>query len=71
MFILFSCYTTPVFNFVIHLYAYFDFMPLLIEVNTFLIFFQQVQGIWAQNIEDATCASVNHKYRLIAFGRKK
>nr|CAD7448327.1 unnamed protein product [Timema bartmani] len=30
----------------------------------------QVQGIWAQNIEDATCASVNHKYRLIAFGRK-
>ncbi|GLH13764.1 Guanine nucleotide exchange factor subunit Rich [Gryllus bimaculatus] len=29
----------------------------------------QVQGIWAQNIEDATCASVNHKYRLIVFGR--
>ncbi|RZF41581.1 hypothetical protein LSTR_LSTR000295 [Laodelphax striatellus] len=30
----------------------------------------QVQGIWAQNIDDATCATVNHKYRLITFGRK-
>ncbi|XP_026289117.1 guanine nucleotide exchange factor subunit Rich isoform X1 [Frankliniella occidentalis] len=30
----------------------------------------QVQGIWAQNVDDATCAAVNHKYRLIAFGRK-
>lgn len=30
----------------------------------------QVQGIWAQNIDDATCAAVNHKYRLIAYGRK-
>ncbi|XP_022920815.2 guanine nucleotide exchange factor subunit Rich [Onthophagus taurus] len=29
----------------------------------------QVQGIWAQGIEDATCATVNHKYRLITFGR--
>ncbi|KAL0278915.1 UNVERIFIED_CONTAM: hypothetical protein PYX00_000593 [Menopon gallinae] len=29
----------------------------------------QVQGIWAQGIEDATCSSMNHKYRLIAFGR--
>lgn len=41
-------------------------MPIL-----FSYFFQQVQGIWAQNIEDATCASVNHKYRLIAYGKKK
>lgn len=32
---------------------------------------QQVQGIWAQGIEDASCASVNHKYRLITFGRAK
>lgn len=32
---------------------------------------QQVQGIWAQHLEDASCASINHKYRLIAFGRKK
>lgn len=32
---------------------------------------QQVQGIWAQGLDDATCASINHKYRLIAFGRKK
>ncbi|XP_047001163.1 guanine nucleotide exchange factor subunit Rich [Schistocerca americana] len=30
----------------------------------------QVQGIWAQSLEDATCASVNHKYRLIVFGRR-
>ncbi|GAB0091936.1 WD40/YVTN repeat-like-containing domain superfamily [Sergentomyia squamirostris] len=30
----------------------------------------QVQGIWAQNIDDASCATINHKYRLIAFGRK-
>ncbi|XP_048483589.1 guanine nucleotide exchange factor subunit Rich [Plutella xylostella] len=29
-----------------------------------------VQGIWAQGIDDATCARVNHKYRLIAIGRK-
>lgn len=32
---------------------------------------QQVQGIWAQGLDDATCASINHKYRLIAFGRRK
>ncbi|XP_044586463.1 guanine nucleotide exchange factor subunit Rich isoform X2 [Cotesia glomerata] len=30
----------------------------------------QVQGIWAKDLDDATCAAVNHKYRLIAFGRK-
>lgn len=30
----------------------------------------QVQGIWAQHIEDATCGSINHKHRLIAFGRR-
>ncbi|CAK1550754.1 unnamed protein product [Leptosia nina] len=29
-----------------------------------------VQGIWAQGIDDATCARVNHKFRLIAIGRK-
>lgn len=29
----------------------------------------QVQGIWAQGIEDATCTKFNHKYRLITFGR--
>ncbi|KAL1501674.1 hypothetical protein ABEB36_006962 [Hypothenemus hampei] len=29
----------------------------------------QVQGIWAQNIEDATCTTINHKFRLITFGR--
>lgn len=32
---------------------------------------QQVQGIWAQGLDDATCATINHKYRLIAFGRRK
>lgn len=31
----------------------------------------QVQGIWAQDLDDATCAAVNHKYRLIAIGRQK
>ncbi|XP_012281300.1 guanine nucleotide exchange factor subunit Rich [Orussus abietinus] len=30
----------------------------------------QVQGIWGRDLEDATCAAVNHKYRLIAFGRQ-
>ncbi|XP_074042541.1 guanine nucleotide exchange factor subunit Rich isoform X2 [Leptinotarsa decemlineata] len=29
----------------------------------------QVQGIWAQGIEDATSTTINHKYRLITFGR--
>lgn len=28
------------------------------------------QGIWAPNLDDATCSSVNHKYRLLSFGRK-
>ena len=29
-----------------------------------------VQGIWAPNIDDATCSCVSHKYRLLSFGRK-
>ncbi|XP_063540350.1 guanine nucleotide exchange factor subunit Rich [Cydia strobilella] len=29
-----------------------------------------VQGIWAPAIDDATCVRVNHKFRLIAIGRK-
>ncbi|KAJ2948608.1 hypothetical protein O0L34_g7862 [Tuta absoluta] len=29
-----------------------------------------VQGIWAPGIDDATCARVNHKFRLIAIGRR-
>lgn len=33
--------------------------------------FQQVQGIWAPNIEDASCCCINHRYRLIVIGRKK
>lgn len=46
------------------------------SLHSFLTFFslrrlQQVQGIWAPGLEDATCTSINHKYRLIAFGRKK
>ncbi|XP_045104693.1 guanine nucleotide exchange factor subunit Rich-like isoform X1 [Portunus trituberculatus] len=28
-----------------------------------------VQGIWARELEDATCAAINHKYRLLAYGR--
>lgn len=30
----------------------------------------QVQGVWAKGLNDATCTALNHKYRLIAFGRK-
>uniref|UniRef100_T1J6Q4 CNH domain-containing protein n=1 Tax=Strigamia maritima TaxID=126957 RepID=T1J6Q4_STRMM len=30
----------------------------------------QFQGIWAQEVHDATCTAINHKYKLIAFGRK-
>lgn len=30
-----------------------------------------MQGIWARDVDDATCAAVNHKYRLIAIGRQK
>ncbi|XP_072379724.1 guanine nucleotide exchange factor subunit Rich [Diabrotica undecimpunctata] len=29
----------------------------------------QVQGIWAQGMDDATCTNINHKFRLITFGR--
>jgi hypothetical protein len=29
-----------------------------------------VQGIWAQDVEDVTCTALNHKYRLMAFGRR-
>ncbi len=28
------------------------------------------QGIWAGGVEDATCTAPNHKFRLMAFGRK-
>ncbi|XP_069159265.1 guanine nucleotide exchange factor subunit Rich isoform X3 [Procambarus clarkii] len=28
-----------------------------------------VQGIWARDLDDATCAAINHKYRLLAYGR--
>jgi len=28
-----------------------------------------VQGIWAGGVDDVTCTAVNHKYRLLAFGR--
>ncbi|XP_069939686.1 guanine nucleotide exchange factor subunit Rich isoform X2 [Cherax quadricarinatus] len=28
-----------------------------------------VQGIWARELDDATCAAINHKYRLLAYGR--
>ncbi|XP_059078421.1 guanine nucleotide exchange factor subunit Rich-like [Tigriopus californicus] len=29
-----------------------------------------VTGIWAPQVEDATCSALNHKYKLIAFGRQ-
>lgn len=30
----------------------------------------EIQCLWASNLDDATCCSVNHKFRLLAFGRK-
>jgi len=29
-----------------------------------------VQGVWAGGVEDVTTTAINHKYRLMAFGRK-
>ena len=29
---------------------------------------QQVVGVWAQEVRDATTVAVNHKYTLMAFG---
>lgn len=29
-----------------------------------------LQGVWAPTIEDSTCTAVNHKFRLITFGRR-
>lgn len=29
-----------------------------------------VTGVWALQLEDANCVSLNHKYKLIAFGRQ-
>ena len=36
-----------------------------------LFFFQSVTGIWALQLEDANSVALNHKYKLIAFGRNK
>lgn len=47
------------------------FVSKSIIFTVYINHFQQVQGIWAQGLDDVTCASINHKYRLIAFGRKK
>ncbi|XP_014234303.1 guanine nucleotide exchange factor subunit Rich [Trichogramma pretiosum] len=30
----------------------------------------QVQGVWVKDVDDVTCTAVNHKYKLMAFGRK-
>ena len=35
------------------------------------ILFQSVTGVWALQLEDAICVTLNHKFKLIAFGRKK
>ena len=35
------------------------------------IVFQSVTGVWALQLEDAICVTLNHKFKLIAFGRKK
>jgi len=29
---------------------------------------QQLQGVWAADVNDGTCVAVNNKYRLMAFG---
>ena len=34
-------------------------------------FLQSVTGVWALQLEDAICVTLNHKFKLIAFGRKK
>ena len=34
------------------------------------LLFQSVTGVWALNVDDAQCVALNHKYKLIAFGRK-
>jgi len=43
----------------------------ILKLMHLLLLKQQVQGIWAPHIETATCTSLNHKYRLIAYGLKK
>lgn len=43
----------------------------MLKLMHLLLLKQQVQGIWAPHIETATCTSLNHKYRLIAYGLKK
>ncbi|XP_043917084.1 guanine nucleotide exchange factor subunit RIC1 [Protopterus annectens] len=30
--------------------------------------FEQLHGVWAQDVSDGTCVAVNNKYRLMAFG---
>jgi hypothetical protein len=32
---------------------------------------QQVVGVWAQEMTNATAVAINHKYALIAFGSAK
>ena len=44
------------------------FVEVVLKCNPLL---QAVQGIWARELEDATCAAINHKYRLLAYGRAK
>lgn len=41
----------------------------IIFYNYSFFFFQQTQGLWAPHLDDARCSALNHKYRLIAFGR--
>ncbi|XP_076307278.1 guanine nucleotide exchange factor subunit Rich [Tachypleus tridentatus] len=35
---------------------------------SFQFYPEEITGIWAQEIRNATCTAVNHRYRLIAFG---
>ena len=55
-----------VFNIVFQFFwgLYFSANPDYISVFCWL------QGIWAGGVEDVTCTASNHKFRLMAFGRK-
>lgn len=49
-----------------------DFEAVSLKLGDFfLCLVQSVTGIWAPQLDDATCIALNHKYKLMAFGRKK
>ena len=44
---------------------------ILVSFFSHITFLQSVTGVWALQLEDAICVTLNHKFKLIAFGRKK